>query len=344
MSQMQAVFLPGNKQVEIRSIPVPEVGPDDVLVEMHASCICRSDLSLYYGNAVVGGGEATGGFVCGHEPAGTVVATGEAVTEFAVGDRVAVYLAVGCGVCAHCRRGDMHLCAKWKCLGFTMDGGNAEFLKVPARNLLKVPEHMSAVAAAISTDAFGTLFSACRKVGVNGLSRIGIWGLGPMGSSGVLAAKALGGQVVALDPIAERREFAERLGADLVLDPTDPQAVEAIREFSGGEGLTGAIDCSGNTVAHNMALDALAPLGRMAFVGENAQTTIRPSDQLIRKQLTVFGSWYFGINEYQDILTTIGTHKIDLERLATHTFRLDEAETAFRLFDQRETEKAVFVR
>ena len=90
MTQMQAVFLPGNKHVEIRSIPVPDVGPDDVLLEMHASCICRSDLSLYYGNAVVGGGDATGGFVCGHEPAGTVVATGEAVTEFAVGDRVAV--------------------------------------------------------------------------------------------------------------------------------------------------------------------------------------------------------------------------------------------------------------
>lgn len=344
MSKMQAVFLPGNKQVEVRIIPVPEIGPDDVLVEMHASCICRSDLSLYHGNAVVGGGDATGQYICGHEPAGTVVQVGEAVTEFAGGDRVAVYLAVGCGVCEHCRRGDMHLCAKWKCLGFTMDGGNAEFIKVPARNLLKVPASMSSVAAAISTDAFGTLFSACRKVGVNGLSRIGIWGLGPMGSSGVLAAKALGGQVVALDPIAERRHFAEQLGADLVLDPTDPQAADELAEFSAGQGLTGAIDCSGSTAAHNMALDALAPLGRMAFVGENAQTTIHPSAQLIRKQVTVFGSWYFGINEYEDILRTIVSHKIDLERLATHTFRLDQAETAFALFDQRKTEKAVFIR
>lgn len=343
MTQMQAVFLPGNKQVEIRRVAVPEVGPEDVLIEVHASCICRSDLSLYYGNAVVGGGAATGQFVCGHEPAGTVVATGEAVTEFVAGDRVAVYLAIGCGACAHCRRGDMHLCAKWRCIGFTVDGGNAEYIKVPARNLLKVPNQMSAVAAAISTDAFGTLFSACRKVGVNGLSRIGIWGLGPMGSSGILAAKALGGQVVALDPIEERRAFAEKLGADLVLNPSDPQAEARIREFSGGDGLTGAIDCSGSTAAHNMALDALAPMARMAFVGESAQTTVRTSDQLIRKQLTVFGSWYFGINEYQDIITTIEMHKIDLERLATHTFSLDQAETAFRLFDQRETEKAVFV-
>jgi propanol-preferring alcohol dehydrogenase len=167
--------------------------------------------------------------------------------------------------------------------------------------------------------------------------------MGPMGSSGVLAAKALGGRVVALDPLAERRAFAKSLGADLVLDPTDATAAEQIREFSGGEGLSGALDCSGNMIAQNMALDSTAPMGKVAFVGEARETTIRPSDQLIRKQLTLFGSWYFGIAEYADILHTIETHKIDLERLATHTFRLDQAETAFRLFDERKTEKAVFV-
>jgi propanol-preferring alcohol dehydrogenase len=342
MVDMQAVFLPGNKQVEVRRVALPSPGPNEVLVQIKASCICRSDLSLYYGNAVVGGA-AAGQCITGHEPAGVIVQTGEAVEEFAVGDRVAVHLAVGCGVCTHCRTGHFYLCAKWKCLGFTRDGGNAEFLKVPARNLLRIPDNMSYVAAAISTDAFGTLFSACRKLGVNGSSSIGIWGMGPMGSSGVLAAKALGGRVVALDPLAERRAFAKSLGADLVLDPTDTTAAEQIREFSGGEGLSGALDCSGNMIAQNMALDSTAPMGKVAFVGEARETTIRPSDQLIRKQLTLFGSWYFGIAEYADILNAIETHKIDLERLATHTFRLDQAETAFRLFDERKTEKAVFV-
>jgi threonine dehydrogenase-like Zn-dependent dehydrogenase len=342
MVDMQAVFLPGNKQVEVRRVALPSPGPNEVLVQIKASCICRSDLSLYYGNAVVGGA-AAGQCITGHEPAGVIVQTGEAVEEFAVGDRVAVHLAVGCGVCTHCRTGHFYLCAKWKCLGFTRDGGNAEFLKVPARNLLRIPDNMSYIAAAISTDAFGTLFSACRKLGVNGSSSIGIWGMGPMGSSGVLAAKALGGRVVALDPLAERRAFAKSLGADLVLDPTDATAAEQIREFSGGEGLSGALDCSGNMIAQNMALDSTAPMGKVAFVGEARETTIRPSDQLIRKQLTLFGSWYFGIAEYADILDAIETHKIDLERLATHTFRLDQAETAFRLFDERKTEKAVFV-
>lgn len=342
MKKMQAVFLPGNKKVELRSVEIPKPGHDEVVVKVKASCICRSDLSLYYGNAVVGG-EAAGRCVTGHEPAGVIVEKGDAVSEFGVGDRVAVHLAIGCGVCAHCRTGHFHLCSKWKCLGFTADGGNAEFLRVPARNLLRLPDGMSFVAAAISTDAFGTLFSACRKLGVSGLSSVGIWGLGPMGASGVLAAKALGGRVVALDPIAERREFAAALGADLVLDPSAITAAQAIREFSDGEGLSAAIDCSGNAAAQNMALDATGAMGKVAFVGEARETTIKPSDQLIRKQLTVFGSWYFPIAEYADILRAIETHRIDLERLATHTFKLSEAETAFRLFDERKTEKAVFV-
>src|SRR4029078_8783390 len=112
---MKAIFLPGNKKVEVRDVPVPETGPGEVLVEVKASCICRSDLSLYYGNAVVGG-EAAGRCITGHEPAGVIVKAGEGVRQFRLGDRVAVYLAVGCGVCSFCRMGNFHLCDKWKCL------------------------------------------------------------------------------------------------------------------------------------------------------------------------------------------------------------------------------------
>ncbi len=104
-------------------------GPDEVLLQVKASCICRSDLSLYYGNAVVGG-DAAGGCITGHEPAGVVIEAGIAVKNFKPGDRVAVYLAVGCGVCARCRQGNFHLCAQWKCLGFTQDGGNAEHKEI----------------------------------------------------------------------------------------------------------------------------------------------------------------------------------------------------------------------
>jgi propanol-preferring alcohol dehydrogenase len=339
---MKAVFLPGDKRVEIRAVEVPTPGPGEVLVEVKASCICRSDLSLYYGNAVVGG-EAAGKCITGHEPAGIVASTGVGVKRIKAGDRVAVYLGVGCGLCSACRSGNFFLCPDWRCLGFTADGGNAEYLVVPERNCLRIPASMSYVAAAISTDAFGTLYSACKKLRIHGASAIGIWGLGPMGSSGVLAAKALRARVVALDPIAERRRFAEGLGADLTLDPNAADAREKLAAFTDGAGLHAAVDCSGHPAGQNMALDSTRALGRVAFVGESRETPIRPSDQLIRKQLTLIGSWYFNIAEYDEIVDVLTRGNIDLERLATHRFPIDEAETAFRLFDERKTEKAVFV-
>ena len=338
---MKAIFLPGNKCVELRAVAIPRPGPGEVLIAVKASCICRSDMSLYYGNAVLSG-VTPGSCITGHEPAGIIEEIGAGVHTFRAGDRVAVHLALGCGTCSACRRGLFHLCPTWKCIGFTANGGNAEYLVVPERNCLRIPAGMSYVAAAVSTDAFGTLYSACKKLGVSGAARLGIWGLGPMGTAGVLAARALGAQVVALDPIAERRHFAEGLGADLTLDPTRPETLEALRTFSGGDGLEAAIDCSGNPAAQNMALDAVQPLGRVAFVGESRETTIRPSEQLLRKQITLIGSWYFGISEYDEISRVIA-RGIDLERLVTHTFPLEEAETAFGLFDQRQTEKAVFV-
>jgi propanol-preferring alcohol dehydrogenase len=339
---MKAIFLPGDKRVEIRAVAVPSPGPGEVLIAVKASCICRSDLSLYYGNAVIGG-EAAGRCISGHEPAGVIAEVGAGVTAFKTGDRVAVYLGVGCGACEFCRMGNFHLCPTWRCLGFTADGGNAEYLVVPERNCLRIPDGMSFVAAAISTDAFGTLFSACKKLEVSGTTTLGIWGLGPMGSSGVLAAKALGARVVVLDPIEERRHFALKLGADLALDPTSADAPSKILAFTQGAGLSAAIDCSGNAAAQNMALDSVRPLGSVAFVGEARETTIRPSEQLIRKQIRLIGSWYFNIAEYPEITRLLMAQNIDLEQLATHRFSLDEAATAFRLFDERKTEKAVFV-
>ena len=341
-NRMKAVFLPGNKRVEIRAVEVPTPGPGEVLVAVKASCICRSDLSLYYGNAVIGG-EAAGTCVTGHEPAGEVAAIGAGVNRTKVGDRVAVYLGIGCGVCEFCRQGNYFLCARWTCIGFTANGGNAEYIVVPERNCLKIPDWMSYVAAAISTDAFGTLFSACKKLGISGASVLGIWGLGPMGTAGVLAAKALGAKVVVFDPLAERREFALGLGADRALDPTAADVLDDLAAFTDGVGLTAAVDCSGNSGAHNMALDAVRPMGKVAFIGESRESTIRPSDQLIRKQITLMGSWYFNAFEYDEILRVLKSARIDLERLATHRFSLDQAETAFRLFDERKTEKAVFV-
>lgn len=125
---MKAVLLPGHAEVRVTERPEPEPGPGEVLVRVQASALCRSDMSLYDGVPVVGGGAHPGRIIPGHEAAGDVVSLGSGVADVAVGDRVAIYLALGCGRCTACRRGYLMLCPTWRCLGFDVDGGDAECL------------------------------------------------------------------------------------------------------------------------------------------------------------------------------------------------------------------------
>ncbi|MGG1597339.1 MULTISPECIES: zinc-dependent alcohol dehydrogenase family protein [Paenibacillus] len=345
MKTMKGVVFPGNKQVLVKEFPVPAPGPNEVLIEMKASAICRSDMSLYYGNPVVGG-EATksGAIIPGHEPAGLVVQTGEGVESIKAGDRVAVYLAVGCGECSNCKSGYMMFCTSWKCVGFDVHGGDADYLVVPEKNCMKLPDSLSYVAAAVSTDAVGTLYHAQKRLNISGKDTLVIFGLGPMGGAGILVAKALGATVIAVDMIEERLELARtELGADYTINGNTEDVVSRIREITNGKGADAAIDCSGSPIAENQALDSVRTHGRVAFVGECRESTIKPSEQLIRKQLTLIGSWYFPIQEYEEITEFIVRKNVPVEKLVTHTFQLEEAEKAFRLFDERKTEKAVFV-
>ncbi|WP_424765608.1 zinc-dependent alcohol dehydrogenase family protein [Paenibacillus sp. sgz302251] len=341
---MKAVVFPGDKVVEIKEVPIPVPGSGEVLIKMKASAICRSDMSLYYGTDTVVGGEAvkTGNIHPGHEPAGQITQVGDNVSLFKVGDRVAVYLAIGCGVCAHCRSGYKMFCPDWKCIGFDTHGGDADYVVVPEENCMRIPDEMSYVVAAVSTDAVGTLYHAQKRLNINGRDTLVIFGLGPMGGAGVMVAKGLGATVIAVDMLDERLEVAKELGADYVINGKE-NVLERIMEITKGRGADAAIDCSGSPFAQSQALDSLRAHGRAAFIGEGKELTIRPSQQLIRKQITVMGSWYFPIFEYDEITKFILDRNLPVEKLVSHTFKLEDAETAFRMFDQRETEKAVFI-
>lgn len=341
---MRAVSLPGNKQVLVVHRDRPTPGPHEVLVKTMASAICRSDMSLYYGNPIVGGADVSTGInVPGHEAAGIVVEIGNAVTHVAVGDRIAGHLAIGCGFCEYCATGFSMLCNVWKCFGFDISGGDADYFVIPERNALPLPDHFSFKAGAVMTDMIGSQFSVQKRLGVNGSQTIAVIGLGPMGLAAVLVAKAFGARVIAVDILDARLAQAAELGADEIVNSKDVDPVAAIRELTVGRGADACIDCSGNPAGQNSALDAAAKLGAVAFVGESRKTEINPSDQILRKLLTVVGGWYFPIGEWQEILRFVEENNIDVEALISHEFSIEDAEEAFGAFDRRETEKAVFV-
>ncbi len=342
---MRAVLFPGDRAVQIVDREIPTVGQGQVLVKSRASAICRSDMGLYSGAyAVVGGAAAGKGLIVpGHESAGEIAEVGSGVTHLSPGDRVAIHLAFGCGHCSYCLTGYTMLCKTWKCLGFDVDGGNADYVLAPAINALPLPAELSFAAGSVMTDMIGSQYALQKKLHVAGDKRVAIIGLGPMGSAAALVAHGLGAEVIAIDILADRLEFAKTLGAHHVINSKDGDAREEIADLTHGEGVEVAIDCSGAPVGQNLALDIAGKLGSVAFVGESSKTEINPSDQIIRKLLTVVGGWYFPLGTWSEIVDFVLSKKINVEALITHRFDLSEAEVAFAKFDRRETEKAVFI-
>jgi L-iditol 2-dehydrogenase len=341
---MRAVLFPGNKQVIIVDRPRPEPRAHEVLVQTMASAICRSDMSIYYGLPIVGGALADQEHIIpGHEAAGVVVSVGSAVRNVQIGDRVAGYLAVGDEFSEYGSQGYLMLDPDWKCFGFDIDGGNADYFVLPEGNILPLPKEISFKAGALLTDMVGTQYSTQKRLGVSARHTVAIVGLGPMGAAAVLIAKAYGARVIAVDVLESRLEQARELGADNLINSSSEDAVAHIFSLTGGRGADIVIECSGNPAGQNTALDSAAKLGAVAFVGESRATEIRPSDQIIRKLLTVVGGWYFPRGEWEEIVRFVQERAIPVEKLISHEFSLEEAEEAFGAFDRRETEKAVFV-
>jgi L-iditol 2-dehydrogenase len=339
---MKAVILAGNRKVDIVDRPVPRTSRDEVLVRVHASGLCRSDLSLYRGDPVVGGENLSRGVIPGHEPAGEVVELGADVDERLLGQRVAVYLGIGCGRCVWCKKGYPFTCPEWKCVGVDRDGGDAEYLAVPAANCLPLPPQMSYEDGVVLTDNIGTQYSTQSRLHVNANSTVLVCGLGPMGAAAVTVAKGLGATVVASDIVPSRRKFAGQLGADEAIDPAEPGAAEHVRSVFSGEGADVAIDCSGSQAGQNFALDCARRMGSVAFVGESRASTIHPSDQIIRKLLTVIGGWYFPIWQWDEILNFVTSKKLAITKAITTRCTLEEAAGAFAAFDDHQTNKIVF--
>jgi threonine dehydrogenase-like Zn-dependent dehydrogenase len=314
-----------------------------VLVRVRASGLCGSELhGLYQAPRERRRAAATWGHIGGHEPAGEIAALGVGVEGLAVGERVAVYHIEGCGHCKYCRAGWMLHCAVAKrSYGWDADGGHAEYILVKAANCVVLPDALSYADGACCACGTGTAYQGLRRLGVSGRDRLVVYGLGPVGLSAVMLGRAMGATVIGVDPVAERRALATQLGAQTVLDPRETDPVLAVRALTEGEGAEAAMDCSANPLARNQALDCARIWGRVAFIGEGNATTINPSPQMLHKQLTVVGSWVFGLWELRELLDWLARLNLHPEALVTHRFPLEGIAEALALFETGATGKVM---
>jgi threonine dehydrogenase-like Zn-dependent dehydrogenase len=348
---MKGVVFLGDRKLELREFPDPTPGPRDVVLEIRASGMCGSDLHNYRApaqpaGAVTGGIRRQAGVIAGHEPCGVVAAVGAGVTEkeARIGQRVMDHHYDGCGTCKHCRAGWTQMCLEGPVVyGSGGHGAHARYMKVPVSTLVPLPDPLSFVTGAAISCGTGTAWGALKRLGLQGGETIAIFGQGPVGLSATQLAVVMGARVIAVDIAPERRKLAQAFGAHEVIDPGAGDVVAAIRSLSHGEGAHKTLDASSAPEARAAAVRAVRAWGTACFVGERGQVTLDVSPDLLRRQVTLVGSWTFSKQGQAECAEFVADRKVDVERLFTHRWRLEQAEEAYRLFDTQTTGKAVIL-
>jgi len=348
---MQGVVFLGDRKLELRDFPDPTPGPRDVILEIKASGMCGSDLHNYRapaqpGGTVAGGIKRQAGVIAGHEPSGVVAAVGTGVTEgeARVGQRVMDHHYEGCGVCKHCRAGRTQMClAGTVVYGSGGHGGHARYMKVPVSTLVPLPDALSFVTGAAISCGTGTAWGALRRVQLQGGETIAVFGQGPVGLSATQLAVVMGARVIAIDVAPERRALAREFGAHEVIDPAAGDVVKAIRDLTHGEGAHKTLDASSAPDARAAAVRAVRSWGTACFVGERGQVTLDVSPDLLRRQVTLVGSWTFSKQGQAECAEFVADRGVDVEKLFTHRWRLGQAREAYELFDTQTTGKAVIL-
>lgn len=348
---MKGVVFAGDRKLQILDFPDPTPGPGEVVLEIKASGMCGSDLKFYRavgGASSLGLGKVSGPLVAGHEPCGVVAAVGPGVAEnqAKVGMRVMQHHYRGCGVCEHCSTGWMQLCVEGvkEVYGATGHGAHARYMKCPARTLVPLPEELSFEAGAAISCGTGTAWGALHRLGLSGDQTIAIFGQGPVGLSATLLASKMGARVIALDTSEERLARAREFGADALLNPAKTEnVVQAIRDLTHGRGAHASLDASSSPKARADAVKCVRTWGKACFVGEGDTVTLDVSNDMLRRQVTIIGSWTFSTVGQADCARYVADREIDVDRLFTQRWKLEQAEEAYKLFDKQTSGKGVIL-
>jgi len=321
---MMANVYYGPRDLRFEKVSIPEVKPGDILVKVLRSSVCASDVRVFKGEK-----KAKPGTVLGHEFVGEIAELGEGVEGFSVGDRVTVYPVIFCGSCFYCQIGHQNMCANRKTFGYDYNGAFAEYVLVPSRlvklgNVVKVPEGVSLDEVAL-TEPLGCSINGVSVLNLEVGESLLIIGAGPMGLMLLSVAKCSGvGKIVVSEVDEERRRLARRLGADVVVNPSEENLVERVLSETDGLGVDAAILSVGIPSVVEEALRALRKEGRINFFAGFPLNSKASLDlNLIHyKMLHVTASQNAPLTVFKRALKMIVKGRINLKPLITGEFPL----------------------
>jgi len=310
------------KPLEMQEVAVPEAGPGQVLVRVKAAGICHSDVHYRAGKSPVGPLPQT----LGHEVAGVVEKVGPGVTGLAAGERVALHYLLTCGECHYCRSGHEQFCGQGKMLGKHCDGGFAEFVAVPARNAVRLPEEVAFEHGAALMCSSSTSFHALRKGRLAAGETVAVFGAGGLGMSAIQLARIMGAVAVyAVDINRDKLDLAERFGA-VAVDASQADPVAEIRRLTGGRGVDVAVEVIGLKLTMEQAVRSLAVLGRAVLAGISDKPFVVDSyTDLLGREAEVIGVSDHHLWELETLVEWVRQGRLDLSYVVTRQIPLDAA-------------------
>jgi 2-desacetyl-2-hydroxyethyl bacteriochlorophyllide A dehydrogenase len=318
--------------LEMQEMDVPNLGPYDVLVRVKAAGICHSDVHYRAGRSRVDPLPIT----LGHEVAGIIEAIGPEVSRCKAGERVCVHYMATCGHCHYCTNGNEQFCKAGAMIGKHRDGGYAQFIVMPERSILQLPQAVPFEHGAVLMCSSATSFHALRKARLKPAESVAIFGVGGLGLSAVQLARAMGAeQVFAVDLKPAKLSLAERFGA-IPINAGKSDAVSEIQRLTGGRGVDVSLELIGLPATMRQAVQVLAIQGRAAIAGITTDSfEVASYQELINKEAEIIGVSDHLAEELPQLIDWAGEGKLDLSQIITRTIPL-EAPAINETLDQLE--------
>ncbi len=334
--KMQAVVFHGAGRWGIEEVPRPRItADDDVLLKVDCASICGTDLHIL---ADPPGHPATPGSILGHEYVATVIDAGDKVQHVQIGDRVVIDPNITCGWCDYCRSGITNMCENMTSLGIFRHGGLAEFNLAPARALHKIHRDVPTERATLS-EPLACVLPAVEKAAPMPGESVAILGAGPIGLLFLLYFKLAGaGKVILIEPVEFRRRAAQRLGADVVLDPKTQNSTAEVKALT-RVGADIVVDAVG--ILFPEAMELVRRGGRIILFGMNEQAE-RPVNQntITRYEISIFGS-YIQRTAFPKVVRSLEAGLLPVEKLVTHKLKLPRVGEGFEALRAGEAIKVV---
>ncbi|NPV86979.1 MAG: alcohol dehydrogenase catalytic domain-containing protein [Anaerolineae bacterium] len=344
---MLAAVYHGAHDVRVEEVPVPQVGAGELLVRVRSASVCGTDLRIYHGShRKYPPGTVR---IPGHEVVGVIAALGAGVDGYRVGEKVFIAPNMGCGHCRQCVSGNNNLCASYDAIGVTLDGGFAEYVRIPAQavlqgNVMPVAEEVDAAVAAL-IEPFACVLRGQRPLHIRPGDVVLVMGAGPIGIMHLMLAKLSGAaRVLVSEPAAERLAQAAQLGADAVINPAEADVEVFVRQESGGRGADVVIVAAPAHKAQEQALQLAAISGRINFFGglpKDRPTILFDSNLLHYKELLVTATTACSTYDCRQAADIVNSGRIDLSPLISRRFALRQALEAFAAAEDGKALKVV---